>query len=118
MKYLLFLAGILPIFLNTGCRKSTIAAGVPKCVKTNIEANKVDADWYVGKVEEYRFQENLVYAFIPDNAIIADAPSYVMTSTCDSLCSVGGFGGAAVNLCNGGNFQDAVFVRVVWDKYK
>lgn len=119
MKRALAFPFLLLTVIIISCEKSTVAESVPECIKANIKANEDSTNWYVGNVEEYQFQGKLVYAFNPDTKVIADAASYVLTSTCEPLCSVGGFGGPAVNLCNGSNFfQDAVFVRVVWDKYK
>jgi hypothetical protein len=80
--------------------------------------NKDDRNWGVGQVEEYKFQGKLVYAFQPDNRIIADGATRVVSTECTNICSVGGFGGPAVNLCNGENFyQNAMLVREIWNKY-
>lgn len=114
-----FYWGYRALLLNNGCKKISIAAGVPQCIKENIKTNQEAQNWYVGNVEEYKFQGKLVYAFNPNNKVIADGSSSVLTSTCDQLCTIGGFGGPAVNLCNGTNFyQQAIFVREVWNKYK
>lgn len=119
MKQLITLLFVALIFAMPGCKKCTIATGTPGCIKDNIEANQKKSDWYVGNVEEYKFQGKLVYAFNPDTKVIADGATFILTAQCDSLCSVGGFGGPSINLCNGDNFfQKAVFVRVIWDKYK
>jgi hypothetical protein len=118
MKKLLFILLTLVAFAQTSCEKSTVAPDVPECIKANIEANRDKEDWYVGNVEEYLFQGKLVYAFNSDSKIIADGDTKVLTSDCVVLCSVGGFGGTSINLCNGTNFfQEAVLVRTIWNKY-
>ncbi|MCY7420977.1 MAG: hypothetical protein LH478_04450 [Chitinophagaceae bacterium] len=117
MKLVIYLLLAAPL-LMTACKKSNIANGTPACIKNNIEANKNKTDWYVGSVEEYKYQGKLVYAFNPENKVIADGATSILTSECTPLCQVGGFGGPAINLCNGENFfQKAVLVRKIWNKY-
>ena len=58
----------------------------------------------VGSVKEYEFQGKLVYAFEPDTGKIADGSTMIKDANCNTLCNVGGFGGMAINQCNGGNF--------------
>ena len=112
---LLFLASTL---LFATCSKDGIANDIPTCIKDNIKSNKNRDNWYVGNVEEYKFQSKLVYAFNPDTKVIADGATTILTSECIQLCQVGGFGGPAINLCNGENFfQQAVLVREIWNKY-
>ena len=112
---LLFLASTL---LFAACAKDGIASDIPTCIKDNIKSNKDRNDWYIANVEEYKFQGKLVYAFNPDAQVIADGATSILTSECIPLCQVGGFGGPAINLCNGENFfQQAVLVRQIWSKY-
>ncbi len=112
---LLFMAISL---LCYSCKKDGIATGIPSCIKENIEANKNRTDWFVGNVEEYTFQGKQVYAFNPDSKVIADGSTTILTSECNQICQVGGYGGPSINLCNGENFyQNAVLVRVIWNKY-
>lgn len=119
MKKLLFIVLAAIAFASTSCKKSAVAPNVPECIKANIEANHNREDWYIGNVEEYLFQGKKVYAFNADPKVIADGDTKVLTNDCATLCSVGGFGGTAINLCNGLNFfQEAVLLRVIWDKYK
>ncbi len=102
----------------SSCKKCTVAGDIPACIKNNIENNRDKENWYVASVEEYRFQNKLVYAFNPDHKIIADGATFVISLQCDTLCTVGGFGGPDILLCNGDNFsQKAVLVRKVWSKY-
>jgi hypothetical protein len=116
----------LPIFAVTimlafsACSKHSykIASGTPNCVYDEIKNNRENSDWMIGSVEEYQFQNKLVYAFQPDEKRIADGATVIKDSDCKILCHVGGFGGPSINLCNGENFfQAAVLKRVIWKKY-
>jgi hypothetical protein len=97
---------------------SQILLQIPaECIKNEIEENVENSNWAIGSVEEYRFQFKTVYAFLPDDKIIADASTQIKDSDCQLLCQVGGFGGPGVNICNGDNFyQSATLVRVIWKK--
>jgi hypothetical protein len=107
---------LLAPFLITSCNKDDIAEGTPVCIKNEIGANRNNTQWY-GEVVEYTFQAKTVYAFVPDSRIIADASTEVKDEGCNSLCSVGGYGGPNVVLCNGDNFfQSAIFKRSIWKK--
>ena len=67
-------------------------------------------------VDEYEFQGKTVYAFVPDNSM-ADAATEIKDGNCTTLCSVGGFGGPAINQCNGvAFFPNATFKRNIWRK--
>ena len=117
----LFLPGVFSLLLlvTLACakHKPDIASNIPACIKNEIEKNFENSNWAIGRVEEYRFQFKTVYAFLPDEKIIADAATQIMDSDCQLLCEVGGFGGPGVNLCNGDNFyQSATLVRVIWEK--
>jgi len=71
----------------------------------------------VGSVKEYEFQGKLVYAFEPDTRKIADGSTTIKDGNCNTLCNVGGFGGMAINQCNGGNFfKESVYKRTIWEK--
>jgi len=103
--------------INSACKKCALPSDIPACIKSAIDANKNNSDWEVGNVEEYSFQGKIVYAFNPDTRKIADGATTVQTSDCKNLCSVGGFGGPAINMCNGDNFfQKAVLLRKIWEK--
>jgi hypothetical protein len=118
MKGILFIAfGMLLIFAT--CRKSSdgVASGTPRCVHDEITDNQTNEDWMIGSVEEYLFQNKLVYAFQPDETKIADGATTIKDEHCNTICSVGGFGGPSINLCNGENFfQLAVLKRTIWKK--
>jgi len=118
MKYFLF-AAFCMILIATACTKQKpyIASNTPECIHDEIENNQENSNWTIGSVEEYRFQNKIVYAFLPDEEVIADASTAIKDGDCNLLCQVGGFGGPAVNLCNGDNFyQSATLVRVIWKK--
>lgn len=103
--------------LITACKKIKFPEDIPVCIEKTIKANKNNADWATGSVEEYEFQGKLVYAFNPYNRRIADASTFIYTADCKTLCSVGGFGGPSVNLCNAENFfQKAILKRTIWKK--
>ena len=107
------------LFATTACtkQKPNIASNTPECIENEIKDNQENSNWMIGSVEEYRFQNKIVYAFLPDEEVIADASTQIKDENCRLLCHVGGFGGPAVNLCNGDNFyQSAVLVRVIWKK--
>jgi hypothetical protein len=116
MKFVFF-----PIlyFLLTGtsCRNPEIASGIPKCIYKEINQNSKNPDWMVGSIKEYQFQGKLVYSFEPDTRKIADGSTAIKDADCNTLCNVGGFGGMAINQCNGDNFfKTAVYKRMIWEK--
>ena len=114
MKIATFLS--LLVLLLVSCKKD-IAHGTPACIKSEINTNKNDPNWEVGSVSEYEFQGQLVYAFSPDGNIIADGTTTIEDASCNTLCTIGGFGGPAVNECNGQDFYAyAVFKRNIWTK--
>ena len=119
MKRFLFSVFCVLLVVTTACMKNKpdIASNTPECIQNEIEENFENSNWAIGSVEEYRFQFKTVYAFLPDEKIIADAATQIMDSDCQLLCEVGGVGGPGVNLCNGDNFyQSATLVRVIWEK--
>jgi hypothetical protein len=95
--------------------KIAIASNTPDCIRWQIEQIVADPNAIIGAVDEYSFQGKTVYAFEPDNKVIADGSTQVVDTDCKTLCSVGGFGGPSINLCNGENFyQKAVLIRNIW----
>ncbi len=110
---------VVALFLTTiiSCRKSGMSKNIPACISSEIAANKNDPNWEIGSVEEYLFQNRVVYAFNPDGNIIADGSTTIKDSNCNALCYIGGFGGPTVNMCNGENFyQTATLRRTIWKK--
>ena len=116
MKTVLIFALVI-VTAILACRKSGIAKDIPDCIYKEIASNEANHNWVIGSVEEYQFQNKIVYAFNPDEKIIADAATSIRNSNCNQLCYIGGFGGPSVNLCNGENFyQSAILKRIVWKK--
>jgi hypothetical protein len=88
------------------------------CIQQYIDSNKNKANWMVGTVEEYEFQGKIVYALGPTK-YIADGATFIKTSDCKDLCTVGGFRGTHNSNCNGANFfEKAVFKRRIWQESK
>jgi hypothetical protein len=104
----------IALILFASCTKD-IASNTPGCIRREIKSH--GKNWKVGSVDEYLFQNRLVYAFNPDGNIIADGSTEIKDESCKTLCYVGGFGGPSVNQCNGENFfQAAVLKRNIWKK--
>ena len=119
MKRFLFFVFSVALLVMTACskQKPDIASNTPECIKNEIEENFENSNWAIRSVEEYRFQFKTVYAFLPDEKIIADAATQIKDSDCQLMCEVGGFGGPGVNTCNGDNFyQTSTLVRIIWQK--
>ena len=106
------------MIFTTSCKSSYgISSGTPRCIYDEIANNQKKDDWMIGRVEEYQFQDKLVYAFQPDEKKIADGATTIKDANCATLCNIGGFGGPSVNLCNGENFfRLAVLKRIIWQK--
>ncbi|MEI2737710.1 MAG: hypothetical protein V9F01_02880 [Chitinophagaceae bacterium] len=114
MRFLSVFSLCVIILSSISCNKD-IAADTPGCIRREI--NSHGKNWETGSVDEYFFQNRLVYAFAPDGNIIADGSTVIKDENCNQLCTVGGFGGPQVNQCNGENFfQTAVFKRNIWKK--
>jgi hypothetical protein len=117
MKRLNILFAVSLLLGLASCHKDNIATNTPACIRNEITINRNDPNWMIGSVDEYFFQNRLVYAFSPDNKIIADGSTEIKDESCNTMCQVGGFGGPAVNLCNGENFfQNAALKRNIWKK--
>lgn len=107
---------IIFLILFISCKKSDIADNIPSCVRNEIATNKIKPNWGIASVEEYLFQNKLVYVFNPSNSI-ADAPSFIKDDNCNTICTVGGFGIPPTNMCNGEIFyQAATLKRTIWKK--
>ena len=107
---------ILFLLVFVSCKKSDIADGTPSCIYKEIAANKINSHWGVASVEEYLFQNKLVYVFNPGTDI-ADAPSIIKDDNCNTICNVGGYGIPPVSMCNGDIFyQVATLKRTIWKK--
>lgn len=108
---------LLTILTANACHNPDIAKGVPRCIYREISAGRKDSNWMTGTVKEYVFQNRTVYAFEPDITKIADGATTIKDGECNTLCNIGGFGGMAINQCNGDNFfKAAVYKRTIWEK--
>lgn len=106
---------ILSVLIS--CKRPDIASNIPPCIYKEIAGNKSDPRWYTGSIQEYLFEGKIVYAFNPDNKIIADGATVIKDKNCNTLCSLGGFGGPKINMCSGENFwQTATLKRTIWKK--
>lgn len=107
---------ILSLLICLSCKKDDgLPADIPGCIKLTIEAAKQDT-YGISDVTEYEYQGKIVYALTP-STLIADASTPIYDQTCKQICSVGGFGGPAINQCNGENFfQKAIKKRVIWTR--
>jgi hypothetical protein len=115
MKPLSIFSLLFLIVVCQSCDKDNIAANTPACIRQEIKNN--EKTWGVGSVDEYLFQNRVVYAFSPDEKVIADGTTEIKDEFCNSLCIIGGFGGPNINMCNGDNFyQTAVLKRNIWKK--
>ena len=114
-KYVSIILALSMLIFISSCKKSDIASGIPACIRTEITLHKNDPQSYVRSVDEYLFQNKLVYGF--DQGLAVDGQLEVKDEFCNVLCRVGGFGGPAVNECKGENFfQAAVLKRNIWKK--
>jgi len=112
----LLLLSVILCLSTPSCKKVSIAANIPLCIRQDISSHAKNDSWEVGSVDEYRFHDSLVYSYTPDGRIIADGTALVKDENCHYVCSFGGIGGR-LNLCNGEVFPDvAVFVRNIWRK--
>ncbi len=106
MKYLALLSLSATLLFFASCKKD-IASGVPKCVKSKIQAYND-----LINVDEFFFQGKTVYTFSTD---IADDFTYIYDESCALICQIGGFAG--ISNCNSENFyQAAIFKRNIWKK--
>src|SRR5687768_3382041 len=95
---------ILVLFATMlSCATHKVVDQTPKCILDYINKYKNEANWHVGSVDEFEFQGKLVYAFNPSKNL-ADGATFIKSSQCVDMCSVGGFAGLKNNQCNGDNF--------------
>jgi len=114
-RQLLFIPAAISLLVLFSCKKSDIAPGIPLCIFKEISTHKNHPEWGVDRVNEYLFQNKLVYGF--DHGLIADGQLEIKDESCHTICNVGGFGGPSVNICNGENFfQAAVLQRTIWER--
>lgn len=99
----------LCIIFTSSCKKSD---KIPDCINTKINEFKNTAIYEQGSnVEEYTFQNNLVYVFNQGNCG-ADFTSEVFDDNCNSLGYLGGITGNTI--INGEDFSNANFEQIIW----
>lgn len=88
MKRYGVLTGLL---LLLACRRETVEptpTGLPACIQTIIQQNgQVSSRWPVIAITRYKYQKRYVYFTLSD---CCDAPSLVLDTTCQTICSPGG----------------------------
>jgi len=108
MKTYLFLFALLLII---SC--SDTPDDIPACINDLIEQEKKDG--CADGMDEYLFNEQLVYIFTESEPICSDFGSPVYDEQCVQLCFIGGI--AALTQCQEVNFiQNATYSRTVWSK--
>lgn len=104
---------------DSSARSVSAQSNDPSCIIAEIAKIKTDPDPDVARVDEYLYQNNLVYAFKFDSIKIADAPTVIRDANCNIICTVGGIGDPKIMNCNGVNFYAvAEFKRNLYSKYK
>jgi hypothetical protein len=97
----------------SSCKKDGIARNTPTCIVEKIN-NFKDIACDDGEVDEYIFQEKIVYVFDPGIECGADLTSEVVDEECNTLGYVGGIAGNTI--INGESFGSAKFERNIWKK--
>lgn len=112
MKHFIILSA-LSIGLISCKEEVTPSNLTPACIQEKIAEYLNDGSFCEdGRVVEYSFQRNFVYAF-ERGSCIADVGVDIFTHRCEDLCFIGGFGG--IEECNGDDFYDnAIETRVVF----
>ncbi|MBI1225977.1 MAG: hypothetical protein GC192_12145 [Bacteroidetes bacterium] len=113
MKNIIIPSILLLLFFLSSCKKDDDLK-VSDCMeKTITDFQKDPSTCPTGAtVKEYEFQGQKVYAF-DLGSCVEDAAVTILSSECDILCEVGGFGGTSD--CLGFNFfENAKELRVVW----
>ncbi len=104
--------GIL-FFAALACHKENVSADVPRPVRKDIDEFSKNSTCNDARVDEYKFQDHLVYVFEPGTCG-ADMSSAVEDADGKNLGALGGFTGNMV--INGEKFETATFIRTVWNK--
>ncbi len=112
MNKIIFIAVLVLTFLFS-CSKEKVAKGTPTCIKQKIdEFSKTECNDGV-KVDEYKFEGDVVYVFEPGYCG-ADMTSEVIDEDCNTLGYLGGIAGNTK--INGVEFSKANFVKNTWKK--
>lgn len=104
---------ILFTFTLFSCGKYDIAKNTPECIKGIIESLDKDSVCDNPKVDEYLFQNELVYV-AGESFCGPDMQSIVYDEDCEIIGALGGIVGNSV--INGEKFSNAEHQRIVWKK--
>ena len=108
MKTTALIIGLFIIF--QGCKKTD--RSLPACINAKITQFKHTVPCKDAKVDEYLFQNKLVYVF-DEGTCVRDGAALVYNQTCESIGYLGGFIGNTT--IQGVDFsEEAVFKRTVW----
>ncbi len=100
------------VALISNCKKDDSTVIIPSCIEQKIQIFELDACKPGASVNEYLFQNEIVYTFDPGNCI-ADSASEVYTDDCELLGILGGIAG--FEDINGVNFsKNATLIKLVW----
>jgi hypothetical protein len=113
MKTTALFAACIALFLVTACEKANDDFETSACIGKQIMTFKKESSCSNASVEEYRFQQKLVYVFSPGNCG-ADLTARVLDSACNTLGILGGIQGNQI--INNEPFGNAVLLRTVWKK--
>ncbi len=107
-----FLVLLILVGSIVSCEDTGPINNVSKCIDSKIEMNPPDCgELYGTSVDEYWFQNELVYVF-DYSLCCCDFQSPLLSSSCDTLGYLGGLVGNSI--INGEGFENAEFLRTVW----
>ncbi len=86
---------------------------IPRCINNLITEFKQSASCNNSKVDQYLFQDQIVFVFAPGTCG-ADMQAPVIGFNCDTLGALGGIAGNTE--INGEDFANAQFIKTVWEK--
>jgi len=108
-----FLLLILSSVLISCNKEEESSKVIPRCISNLITEFKKSASCNDSKVDQYRFQDQIVFVFDPGTCG-ADMQASVIDFNCDSLGALGGIDGNTE--INGEDFANAQFIKTVWEK--
>ena len=104
--------GLIAALSLWSCEDTGPTPDVSACINSKIQMFPPDCgDSTETSVDEYLFQEDLVYVF-EYRSCCCDYSSPVLNAACDTQGELGGFIGNSI--INGEDFSHAVFQRKVW----
>jgi len=113
MKAFKFLICFVLVFAFSQCKKKAGLEGVPVAIKIAIEKFDKENSCSSAKVDECKFQSQIVYVFDP-GICGADFASRVADKDDQTLGYLGGISGNTK--INGEDFSNAKYIRTVWKK--